>query len=138
MGNVMQERIAVAHNVILLPFQATNITDAAGNAAAIQADSLEYVIGFKGSIFGISVRHNADLTGGVITWRPTINGTANTTLTVLTDDTNQQAYKSIAARRVRFAAGARIGVDWTKTGTVAPETTDAVIALLLLLEGIDL
>ena len=135
---VLQEQIAITKYVQMLPFQAVNVPDDAGDAYTVEATSLDYVMPWKGSIVGISVRHNADLTGGVITWRATIDGTGDDTLTVVTDDTHQQAYGSQAGRAVPFAAGARIGVDWTKTGTVAPTTSDVAITLFVLLEGIDL
>ena len=138
MGNVMQEHIAPSKIVVPLVFQTTDVPDAAGTAKTVQVGSDDYVMPWAGSIVGISVRHNADLTGGAITWRPTIDGTANTTMTVLTDDTHQQAYKTHAGRDIPFAAGARLGVDWTESGTVAPATTDVAIVLFVLLEGVDL
>lgn len=133
----MQENVAITENVIFLPFGAANVPDADGTAKAAEVNSNDYVMNFAGSIIGLAVRHNADLTGGVITWNPTIDGTANTTLGVVTDDTNQQAYKNIQSQRIQFAAGARLGVAWTKTGTVAPTTTDVSIGLLVQLTGMD-
>jgi len=138
MGNLMQERGGVTHYVVPLVFQSSNVPDSAGNAGTVEPASNDYVMPFAGSIVGLSVRHNADLTGGTITWRPTIGGTADTTLTVVTDDTNQQAYASQAAEVVKFAAGARLGIDWTKTGTVAPTTTDVTAILFVVLDDVEL
>ncbi len=132
------EGIAAAYTMMPLVFQASNIGDAAGNAKSVEPASNEYLMAFGGSIVALSVRHNADLTGGALTWRPTIDGTANTTMTVLTDDTHQGAYAHIEAGRIPFAAGALLGVDWTKTGTVAPTTTDATITLWVLVENREL
>lgn len=131
------EPIGVTENIVLLPFQASNIPDAAGIAKAIEPASDEYVMMRNGSVTGMSVRHNADLTGGVITWRVTINGVASTVLTVVTDDTNQQALKTIGARKLTFVRGDRVGMDWTKTGTVAPLTTDVAALLELELENVE-
>ena len=136
MGAVAQEQIAVTKYVVPLVFQATDVPDAAGSAGTVQADSSDYVMPFAGSIIGISVRHNAALTGGTLTWRPTLDGTADTTMTVDTDSSSQQAYANQKGRQVSFDAGARLGVDWTKSGTVAPTTTDATITLFVLLEDI--
>lgn len=135
---VAQTQLASSKTIVPLVFQAPNVPDADGSAVTLNADSNDYVMPWPGSIVGISVRHNADLTGGVITWTPTVGGTAKTALSVVTDDTHQQAYKSIEGRRIPFAAGARIGVAWTETGTVAPTTTDAVITLWVLLEDVRL
>lgn len=136
--SVAQEQIAITTYLVPLVFQAVDVPDAAGNAKTVESGSNDYVMPWAGSIVGMSVRHNADLTGGTITWRPTIGGTANATMTCTTDDTNQQDYAVTEGRAVPFTAGARIGVDWTKSGTVAPTTTDAAIVLFVLLEGISL
>lgn len=132
----MKEQISITQPLIALVFQATNVPDSAGNAKTVEPSSNEYVMPWAGSIVGMSVRHNADLTGGVITWRPTIDGTANTVMTSTTDDTNQGDYDKTNTGKVPFAAGARLGVDWTKTGTVAPTTTDATIVLFVELDEV--
>ncbi|MBZ0281024.1 MAG: hypothetical protein K8L97_09800 [Anaerolineae bacterium] len=137
MGNLQQDAIAAKHNLIALPFQAPNIPDANVTAVTIQIDNPDYLMPTGGSVVGLSARHNADLTGGVITWTPTINGVAASGLAAVTDDTNQQAYAKQAARVVNFKAGDRLGVLGSKTGTVAPTTTDAVLVLLVLLDGLD-
>lgn len=134
----LQERIAVTTYVLPLVFQASNIPDAAGTANTIEASTPHYVMPFAGSVISISVRHNADLTGGVITWNPTIDGTANTALGCVTDDTNQQRSARVAAGVVRFNANQRIGVAWTETGTVAPTTTDVSILVLVALDDVSL
>lgn len=134
----MQENIAITLPMVVLAFQASNVPDAAGNAKAVEPASNDYVMPWRGSIVGMSVRSNADYSGGVLTFRPTINGTANTGLTAVMDDTNQQAYSRKDARIINFAAGDRLGVDWVKSGTVAPTTTDVVITLFVLLEDVQL
>ncbi|MAS33555.1 MAG: hypothetical protein CL610_06085 [Anaerolineaceae bacterium] len=138
MGGVLQENIAVTYYLTVLPFQAANVPDDDGNATTLNADSNDYVATRSGSIVGLSVRHNADLTGGVITWRPTINGTGSTGLTAVTDDDAQQDYATADANVIPFVAGDRLGVDWTKTGTVAPTTTDVAITLEVLYHDVQL
>lgn len=132
---MLVERIATAYHLVPLVFGAANVPDGTGNAVTVNADSQDYVIPWAGSVVGISARHNADLTGGAVTWRPTVDGTAKTALTCVTDDTHQQRYASAEANVVPFAAGARLGVDWTKSGTVAPTTTDCAITLWVLVEN---
>lgn len=131
---MLQEPIAVTNNVIYLPFQASNIPDAAGSAVVFGADFPEHApMLLAGSLIGLSVRHNADLSGGVITWKPTINGVAVTGLQVVTEDTVQQAVAMVEAGVVPFPTLARIGLAWTKTGTVAPTTTDVIAGVYALL-----
>ncbi len=135
---MLQESIAIKNNVLSLPFQAANVPDAAGSMITLNADNTEYPpMTHAGSIIGLSVRHNADLSGGVITWTPTVNGTPVTGISVVTDDTHQQAYISIRSEAVRFAAGDRLGIAWTKTGTVAPTTTDVVAQLIVLSQDME-
>lgn len=118
--------------MVALVFGATNVPDAAGNAFASEPTSLEYVMPWDGSVVAISVAHNAALVGGTITWQPTINGTGNTVMTAVTDSSNQRARNKTNVGKVPFKAGDRIGISWTKTGTVSPTTSD--VAALLFVE----
>lgn len=121
------------YSLLALLFNQTNVLDAAGDAEAWEASNTQTPpMLWAGSVVGLSVYHNADLTGGVITWTPSINAVADTDLAVVTDDTNQQAYGDIAPGKIPFVAGDRVGVSYTKTGTVAPTTTDVVILLIVL------
>jgi hypothetical protein len=142
MGNKMLERIAVDKYMIALLFQTTNIPDAAGTMKTTQVDSDDYVMPFKGSIVGLSIRQNAALSGGELTFKPTLAGTAvtGTGLNCVLNSSAQQAHKSQLAdiATFTFAAGARLGIAWTKTGTVAATTTDAVATLFVLVEVDDL
>lgn len=132
----MKEQISITQPLVFLPFGATNVPDAAGNAFASEPTSLEYVMPWAGSIVGISVAHNAALSTGTITWQPTINGAANTNLTAVTDSANQRKTGVINENKVPFTAGQRIGVSWTKTGTVAPLTTDVAVGLWVQLDEV--
>jgi ABC-type enterobactin transport system permease subunit len=140
MGNLMQDANAARNQVFPLPFQTTDMGDAAGVYKAIQVGSNDYCIPWAGSVVGISARHNADLTGGVVTHRVTIAGTAiaATLLSCVTDDTHQNAFKTIDAFIINFPAGSLIGADWTKSGTVAPTTTDVVVVIWILCRDISL
>jgi hypothetical protein len=136
----LQERIATDTYAVWMPFTALNIPDAAGNAvvAGVGASAgAEYVATHDGFIIGISVALNADLTTGEVTFRPTINGTADTSLSAIVNGTVQRDYGRCLAGAVPFSAGQRIGVDWVETGTVDPVTADAVIGLLVVFEGIE-
>lgn len=132
----LQEPIAVTEYLVPLVFVTSNVPDAAGTARAVEAASDDYVMPFAGSVVGLTVRHNADLTGGIITWNPVVNDVAKTAISAVTNDTNQQAVKTVDADLVPFAAGDRIGCEWTKSGTVAPTTTDVVVIVWVLLIGV--
>lgn len=136
---MQQEAIAIKNNVVALPFAQVDVPDAAYVYDTLSGVSGVYVMPWDGYVIGVSARHNADLTGGVITHRVLVNGTANTTHTIVTEDTIQQAYKSIPADSggIPFKAGDRLGMDATKTGTVAPITTDVDAVLFAVLTGME-
>lgn len=114
----------------ILIFSQTDLADAAGTAESWEAsNTLTPPAPFPGFVVAISVYTNADLTGGAVTFNPAINGTGDTDLAAVLDDTHQEAYTVIAPGAVPFAAGDNLGVVYTKTGTVAPITSDAVIKI---------
>ena len=137
MARQLIEKIATANNVIALLFQAQNIPDAAGTAKSIEVTTDDYIMPFAGSVIGIGSVSNAALVGGTVTFNPTVNGTADTALGATLDSSNQRAQAKIESRRVNFAAGQRVGVKWTKTGTVNPTTNDVSIIVLVVLEDMD-
>lgn len=132
----MKEQISITQPFVALPFGATNVPDAAGNAFASEPTSLEYVMPWAGSIVGISVAHNAVLSTGTITWQPTIDGTPNTVMQAVTDSSNQRKTNKVNEGKVPFTAGQRLGISWTKTGTVAPTTTDVALILWVQLDEV--
>lgn len=134
---MMQENIAILSNVIFLPFQVVNLGDANGNAVTPNVDSAEYPpLPWGGSIIGLSARHNALLGGtSTITWTPTVDGTPVSGLSIVTSNSIQQAVKNIAAGKVNFGAGKRLGLAYTKTGTVTPTTTDVLAGMWVLLNN---
>ena len=138
MSKAVQEQISVTDYLVPLVFQATNIPDAAGTANGVEPTTTEYVMPWAGSVVGISAGLNAALSGGTLTFRPTINGTANTGLTVALSGSAQRASANKPADTVNFSAGQRLGVDWTKSGTVNPTTTDGIIILWVLMTGVKL
>jgi hypothetical protein len=135
---VYQERIAIDKYVVALTFSATNVPDAAGNAVSIESGTNDYVAPYNGSVVAISANQNAELTTGVVTFRPTIDGTADTNLTTSVQNGTQTNYAVTDGRVIQFTAGSKIGVDFTKSGTVDPVTTDVAITLWLLVEGVQL
>lgn len=129
------ERIVAQANIFKFDFQALNVGDAAGTADILGgAVGTQIPIPLGGSIVAMAVRGNALLSTGTLLFRPTVNGSAITTfgLTALTSAI-QQAYKVKSRELHRLAAGQRLGVDWTKTGTVSPTTIDFIISLYVLL-----
>lgn len=138
MGNILQEVIAITDYVVPLHFGAVNIADAAGTAAAYPTGTTDYIMPWSGSVIGISVASNEDYTGGVLTFNPTINGAENTGLAAVLEDTVQRDTGLVNANVIPFAAGQRLGVEWAKSGTVAPTTTDVTIVLWVLVQGVNL
>ncbi len=136
--DAVQEQITPTSFLVPLVFQATNIPDAAGVANTVEPTTPEYVMPWAGSIVGISAAQNAALSTGTLTFRPTINGTGNTGITTALSSSAQRNYTKKPADTVKFAAGQRLGVDWTKSGTVSATTTDATIILWVLVEGVRL
>jgi len=134
---MLQERIAITDNVVALPFAQVDVPDAAYVYDTLSGASGSYVMPWAGFVVGFSVRHSADLTGGTITHRILVNGTANTSYTATTDDTNQQATRKLPPGAVPFAAGDRLGMDATKSGTVAPTTTDVDAVLFVVLTDME-
>lgn len=134
----LQEKIGITSPICHFAFGATNIGDAAGTMFASEATSPDYIMPWAGSVVAVAVRSNADYTGGVLTFNPTIDGTANTSLGTTMDDTLQSNYAVKPQYTVRFAAGARLGAAWTKTGTVAPTTTDVAASLYVMFDDVNL
>lgn len=138
MPRSVQERISVTDYLVPLVFQATNIPDAAGTANAVEPTTPSYVMPFAGSIVAISAGLNGALSTGTVTFRPTINGTANTSLTTAVANGTQRSRATKPADAVNFTAGQYLGVDWTKSGTVSPTTADATIVLWVLVNEVNL
>lgn len=131
----VQEQISVTAPTCPFAFGATNVPDAAGTMFASEATSPDYIMPWAGSVVAIAVRSNADYTDGVLTFNPTIDGTANTSLGTTMSDTVQSNYAVKPQGTVSFAAGARLGAAWTKTGTVAPTTTDVALTLYVIFKN---
>lgn len=134
---ILQEHIGTTIQAESLPFAVTDLADANGSAI-VAGGGDAFVALYAGSIIGASVRHNADLTGGTITWKPTVNGTAKNGLTIVTDDTHQQAYDTCDVYTINFAAGDYIGLAYTKSGTVAPTTTDVAALVRIVYHHVDM
>lgn len=129
MPTLMRERSLSLSQMMAVPFTATDVPNAAGAAPG------EFVAPWSGTIVGVSVASSDAFETGTVVVRPTINGTGNTGITVSLSSTTQRgtATKSWGSG-IGFAAGARLGVDWTKTGTVAPTTNDVSVFLLVVFD----
>lgn len=138
MPNVLQEAIAITDYIVPYVFQTTNVPDSTGTANTVQATCTEYIMPFDGEIVSISARSNAAFTTGTVTFRPTIDGTAKTGCTVALSSSAQGNYTNKPAGTISFTAGKRLGVDWTKSGTVDPTTNDVTITVHVLHRGVGL
>lgn len=134
---MLQEAIAIRNNVVALPFAQVDVPDGAFVYDTLSGASGSYVMNWNGYVIGMNAGHNADLSGGTITHRVLINGTANTTYTLTTDDTNQRARRNLPPGSIPFSAGDRIGMDGTKSGTVAPTTTDVDALVFVVLTDME-
>jgi hypothetical protein len=132
-----QTQLGSTFNMQQLPFFATDIPNANGTFR-VTADVNEYVALYDGSIIGGGVLLNDVLTGGTLTLRATINGTACPAFETTLEVGQQTATARQDARRAGFAfrAGDRLGLTWVKAGTVAPTTRDATAALIVLYENV--
>lgn len=130
MGTGVKEQISVSSPFAVYEFVITNHADANTTAKTLEPSSNEYLLPWGGSIIGISAVSNAAFTGtNTETYNPTIDGTAKTGIGCVTSNAIQQAYATKPVGTVPFAAGKRLGVASTKTGTVAPTTNDVVITV---------
>ena len=88
---------------------------------------------FAGSIVGITAALTANKTAGVMTFAPTINGTALASGTGLSAVAMANATKGINkmidanVSGARFAAGDTVGVKLTTDGSYAPTTNDLYV-----------
>ena len=129
------ERIVSQGQIFKFDFEAVNVPDAAGTANIVGGGSgTQIPVPLPGAILGMAVRGNALLSTGTLLFRPTVNGSALTTfsLTSLTSAI-QQAYRMRGKDLFPIKAGDRLGVDFTKTGTISPTTIDFIISLYVLL-----
>lgn len=133
--STVPEQIAVTAPMMAFEFQTTDIPDAVGNAKTLQATSNEYVMPWAGHVVAVSAAINGALTTGVVTFRPTVNGTAKTAISTAVQNGAQTNYATKPQGTVQFAAGVKLGVDWVKSGTVSPTTTDATITLFVVFEN---
>lgn len=138
MGNVLQENIATTKQMQTYVFEATNIGDANGDCYTAQAATLYYRMPWRGSIVAISVVQNAELTTGSLAFSPNIAGTIKTALTATVANGATSDDATVAGRTINFSAGALLGAEWVKTGTVDPTTTDVTVAVTVLFEDVDL
>lgn len=130
MPATLREMIGPYMPFALTGFVQQNMADASGVMEFINADNTETPpMPFAGSVVGISVMTNADLTGGTIVFTVGVDTVSDASLSATLDDTHQAAYSWCAPGLVPFAANAKLSVIYTKSGTVAPTTTDAAVIL---------
>lgn len=91
------------------------------------------VVPFAGAVVGISWLKNAAATAGSLTIGASIGGTENadTTQTVSTATSGSAVFPR---GKVRFAAGAELGVEITTDGSWAPVDADLSVVLWVLFE----
>lgn len=146
MGNVSQTHIGSTKQVVTLPFHQWEIPDANGTlyaASNTNGTLLEYTMPTGGSVLGITGSLTEALSSGTLQFQPRIDGSLCPVLgdgsNALQDLSNTAFHFLQPGRKdnYTFAAGASIGVNLVKSGTVSPTTADGSYLLVVLLEGLD-
>lgn len=142
-SGILQEQIAIKHNLVGFPFTATDIADADGTLFAVQATTPTHTMPAAGSIVGISGNMNGTLNTGTLQFQATINGSLCPVFpqsTALFDHSTTYAYGMHEARKDNyvFTAGQYIGLTLQSSDTVEPVTRDASVMLWVLLENVEL
>jgi hypothetical protein len=130
----------VGGQIVAIPFTYTNL--AAGVASPGLASLFCALAGASqvpapkaGSIVGMSVMSNVDLTAGTANFIPTIAGTiiSPAGVTVALSDTVQSGtdWQNKDVTGSTFAAGALLGVNAWSDGALAPATADYAILLFI-------
>jgi len=126
------------------PYFGTNIADASGTLSSqwmgtlTEANPTEWIAPYNGSVIGATGLLNGSLSTGSLALFPTVNGVAQTAVTGATlSSTAQSIAATQPAQGVKFAAGDKLGLGYTKSGTVSPTTLDGTFLLVVLYEGVD-
>ena len=107
---------------------ATDTFSARGGATS---NGDEYVMPWAGSVMAISAALNDARTAGSAIFKPTIDGTAVTTLSTTIDDSPTQYGSTTQAKDVdTFAANARLGCESVNSGWT-PTTADAIAVIVV-------
>ena len=136
---MLQEKIAIRHNVVALPaFIDQNVAAEQTNAqlvvgAAPDQDGVLALMG--GYVVGMSVQLNAAATAGSLTVGVSIDGTedADTTQTITTEQEVMAKFE-IGVDAPRFEAGEQIGVGITTGPTWDGPTADLMVVVYVLYE----
>ncbi len=117
---------------------ATNVNSATSGSLAVTG----FVAPLAGWIVGITVQTNENKTAGVLTFAPTIAGTALASGTGLSAvalaNSAAKAYSWIGANvpGTQFAAGDLIGCKYTTDANLEPNTIDAFIEVFVIYKDV--
>jgi len=140
MPNVASTALGSQKVIQLLPFQKTNVGDADGTLNPIMITGEAYVAPYPGSVLGFSGTLSGALTTGSLVFAATINGSLCPSFPDAASlRTNQQKSSFTQDGRkanYSFNAGDTVGVNWLKTGTINPTTTDVNALLVVLFEQV--
>lgn len=124
-----QAAIAKSQTAVALKLNVNEATTGSMNITGVPAQ-------FDGSIVGLTVILSTNKTAGVMTFTPTINGTAITTPAALTAVAMGNAVKQVVANAdaqqpgARFKQGDLLGIKMTTDGSYAPDGTADGVAWL--------
>lgn len=151
MGRVIQEQIAVRHNMLALGFTHGQIQqNTTGTVNVIHSLATNgtlnvkgYVMPYDGSVFAVSGNLSATPTAGTLRIDPLINGTLSS-VTATSTRNNQltsRLYASTNARgpNNRFQAGDVVQLRFNTTSDFAPNNSiDGAFHVFVLLENVTL
>ncbi len=106
--------------------QSQSATNMSGTGEATATDVAQQPCPWAGSIVGLSIQVEAARSGGILTIRPTINGSA--AAAALTIDDDPTTYNTVTWARGTYpvTAGQRVGATWASDGSWAAGTTPSV------------
>lgn len=126
--------------VTVLPFVLNDIADADGTFTFANGTGTQFIAPYGGSIIGWSGSLTAAI-GGTLTVHATIDGSlspawASTLGAAAAADLGATDTQGAYQTHFTFSAGARLGLMYTKVGTITPITSDFTGGLVVLFDEV--
>ena len=133
------EHIAAGHPQMLLTYTLANLAaNQDGTAIPATANGDEWPMPYGGHIVAMAVRLSTAVTANTVTFKPTVNTTEDTNISVQLDTTNTQSHEGYTTvGKIPFDAGDRIGVVYDSHASFAPTTGDVNVVLHVVFDRVD-
>jgi hypothetical protein len=140
-----QSQLGSTYNVQKYTFLATNVADASGTLIAAQTGAVDYTVPYAGSVIGVTFRGSGTvggtLTTGTLVPLVMINGVAASpfpisNVAVMVSQRGGYFTQDAGKSGYNFAAGASIGLVYSKTGTIEPTSLDLTADVWVLHENV--